>query len=150
MDIVGVPKEFQTAINLVMAGKSVVKSGKELGKGVNLSEVERKVYDVGIYKDIKGTKDLDAHHVGQKALMENFIPEYDSENAPAILVPKVGHTIKDPEGIVSRTTKGFTNGRQVIARDIMELKRVYPSIPNSQLQLLIEYNKKIYNILNFK
>ncbi|MGN2754903.1 hypothetical protein [Aliivibrio fischeri] len=49
-------------------------------------------FSVGAYDKIKG-KDMpkDAHHVGQKALMNKFIPDYDLNKAPAILVPKVGH-----------------------------------------------------------
>ena len=64
--------------------------------------------------------------------------------APSILVPKVGHTIKGPLGIVSRNTQGFSNARQVLARDIFELRRVYPNIPNNSLQQLIQMNKSIY------
>lgn len=66
--------------------------------------------------------------------MKKHIPNYDPKDAPAILVPKVGHTIKGPNGIVSRSTKGITSARQLLAKDIMELRRVYPDIPNSQLQ----------------
>ncbi len=87
---------------------------------------------------------LDAHHVGQKALMKDFIPEYNPETAPSILVPKVGHTLRGPNGIVSRSTSGITNARDLIARDIMELKRVYPDIPNTQLQKVIDMNKELY------
>lgn len=69
---------------------------------------------------------------------------YDPDTAPAINVPKVGHTIKGPNGIVSRSTKGIENPRQLLARDIMELRRVYDDIPNSALKELIELNKKMY------
>lgn len=101
-------------------------------------------YQVGAYKDIKGVEGLDAHHVGQKALMKDFVENYDLNTAPAINVPKVGHTIKGPNGIVSRSTKGIENPRQLLARDIMELRRVYDDIPNSALKELIELNKKMY------
>lgn len=47
-------------------------------------------------------------------------------------------------GIVSRSTKGITNARQLLARDLFELKRVYPDIPNSALKELIDMNKKMY------
>ena len=105
-------------------------------------------YTVGIYNEIRGTaKGLDAHHVGQKAVMEKYIPGYDPSTAPAILVPKVGHTIRGPYGIVSRSTKGFETARDVIARDIKELRRVYSDIPNSQLQKLIRMNKELYPTL---
>ncbi|MFC4619760.1 hypothetical protein ACFO4N_13685 [Camelliibacillus cellulosilyticus] len=101
-------------------------------------------YQVGAYKDIKGVEGLDAHHVGQKAVMKDFVENYDLNTAPAINVPKVGHTIKGPNGIVSRSTKGIENPRQLLARDIMELRRVYDDIPNSALKELIELNKKMY------
>ncbi len=102
-------------------------------------------FTVGIYDDIRGTvPGLDAHHVGQKAVMGKLIPGYDPATAPSILVPKVGHTIRGPNGIVSRSTEGLTSARDVIARDIMELRRVYPDVPNSKLQELIQLNKDLY------
>lgn len=101
-------------------------------------------YQVGAYKDIKGVEGLDAHHAGQKAVMKKLVDNYDPNTAPAINVPKVGHTIKGPNGIVSRSTKGIDNPRQLLARDIMELRRVYDDIPNSSLRELIELNKKMY------
>ena len=107
-------------------------------------------YDVGLYNEIKGVPGLDAHHIGQKAIMKKFIADYDPKVAPAILVPKVGHTIRGPKGIVSRSSKGIENGRQLLARDIMELRRVYPDIPNSQIKKLIELNKKLYPELRRK
>ncbi len=62
------------------------------------------------------------------------------------MVPEVGHTIKGANGIVSRSTIGVTNARQLLARDIFELRRVYGSqgIPNSSLQQLIQMNKTKY------
>lgn len=102
-------------------------------------------YQVGAYQDIKGVEGLDAHHVGQKALMKKLVADYDELTAPAINVPKLGHTKRHPErGIVSRSTKGITNARQLLARDLFELKRVYPDIPNSALKELIDMNKKMY------
>ena len=72
---------------------------------------------------------LDAHHVGQKALMKKVVADYDELTAPAINVPKLGHTKRHPErGIVSRSTKGITNARQLLARDLFELKRVHREI----------------------
>ena len=82
--------------------------------------------------------------MGQKALMKDFVENYDLNTAPAINVPKVGHTIKGPNGVVSRSIKGIENPRQLLARDIMELRRVYNDIPNSALKELIELNKKMY------
>lgn len=64
--------------------------------------------------------------------------------APAILVPKVGHTMKGPNGIVSCGVDGLSTPRDVLARDIRELRRVYPDMPNSSLKDLIQMNKNAY------
>jgi RHS repeat-associated protein len=102
-------------------------------------------FTVGAYNDIKGTvSGLDAHHVGQQALMKRLVPGYDAGTAPSILVPKVGHTIRGPNGIVSRSTSRLDNVRDVIARDINELRRVYPDVPPHPLQELIQMNKTLY------
>ncbi|MBB4807442.1 RHS repeat-associated protein [Chryseobacterium defluvii] len=106
------------------------------------------LWKVGPYKKMRGLeKGLDAHHVGQSAAMKRLVPGYDHSTAPSILVPKLGHTVSQAgAGIVSRSTKGFTNARQVLARDIFELRRVYgeKGIPNSALQELIQMNKTMY------
>jgi hypothetical protein len=94
---------------------------------------------------MKGTvPGLDAHHAGQSAAMKKVVPGYDHGTAPTILVPKVGHTIKGPNGIVSRSTAGLDNARDIVARDINELRRVYPDVPIAKLQELIEMNKRLY------
>ena len=116
---------------------------KETSESITEGVSEAK-YQVGAYKDIKGIGDFDAHHVGQKVAMKKLVDGYDPMTAPAINVPKIGHTIKGDNGIVSRNTKGITSARQLLARDIKELRRVYPDIPNSKLQELIEMNKKLY------
>ncbi|MBP2168747.1 RHS repeat-associated protein [Erwinia toletana] len=94
---------------------------------------------------------LDSHHVGQKNIMKDLVEGYDPATAPAMLVPRVGHTVsKEGVGIVSRsqinakTGLPFANARDVVARDIWELRRVYPEIPNSKLQELIDMNKVMY------
>lgn len=119
-----------------------------LGKGARgIGGLEKAYgkYSVGVYQDIKGTvPGMDAHHVGQKALMKDMIPNYDPATAPAILVPKVGHTIRGPQGIVSRSTDGLPTPRSVMSRDIRELRRVYPDIQNSELRELINMNKDLY------
>ncbi|MDQ1162557.1 RHS repeat-associated protein [Chryseobacterium sp. SORGH_AS 447] len=103
------------------------------------------LWKVGKYKVMQGIEEgLDAHHVGQKAIMKRLIADYDPKTAPSILVPKEGHTIG--KGVVSRNTKGLTSARDVVARDIFELRRVYGSqgIPNEALQELIQLNKTMY------
>ncbi|TLS78993.1 hypothetical protein FD720_12230 [Photobacterium damselae subsp. damselae] len=94
---------------------------------------------------MKGTvPGLDAHHAGQKAAMRKLVDGYDPKTGPSILVPKVGHTIKGPNGIVSRSTKGIDSVRDLLARDVKELRRVYPDLPNIQRQNLINLNKEMY------
>jgi RHS repeat-associated protein len=102
-----------------------------------------RVFEVGSYNTLKGVEaGLEAHHVGQRALMKNFVPGYNANTAPSILVPKQGHTLGS--GVLSRGTSSFSNARQVLARDIFELRRVYPNVPNSSLQQLIQMNKTMY------
>jgi len=45
---------------------------------------------------------------------------------------------------ISRNTSEITNARQLVARDILELRRVYPDVPNSALKELIQMNKLLY------
>jgi RHS repeat-associated protein len=107
-------------------------------------------YEVGSYNVLREGAEagLDAHHVGQKALMRQFVKAYDPRTAPAILVPQFGHTAG--KGVVSRNMRGVDSARDVLARDIRELRRVYPDIPNSQLKRLIELNKQMYPEVRFK
>ena len=115
------------------------------GRKPKIRSYEDEKYRVGPYNDIKGAKGFDAHHVGQKALMKKFIKGYNPKTAPAINVPKFGHTIKKKKvGVVSRNLKGVDGARQLLARDIYELRRVYSDIPNSKLRELIDLNKKMY------
>lgn len=74
--------------------------------------------------------------------MSKLVPGYNASTAPSILVPKLGHT--QGAGVLSRGTSGLSNARQVLARDIFELRRVYPNVPNSSLQQLIQMNKSMY------
>ncbi|TCI59112.1 DNRLRE domain-containing protein [Exiguobacterium sp. SH0S2] len=104
-------------------------------------------YQVGSYNSLKGRgkEGLDAHHVGQKVLMNRLVKNYHPGKAPAISVPSVGHTTrKKGFGTVSKSTKGINNARSLLARDIRELRRVYRDIPNAQLRKLIRLNKKMY------
>ena len=115
-----------------------------------------KLWDVDSYKNNRNAvRNLnlkwDAHHVGQQNIMQNLVKNYDPKTAPTILVPRTGHTTRNGEiGIVSRrkinpkTGQPFTNARSLVARDIKELRRVYPDIPNSKLQELIRLNKEMY------
>jgi hypothetical protein len=102
-------------------------------------------YSVGHYKDLKvlgrGTG-LDAHHVGQKAIMKKLVPDYSVSRGPSILVPRLGHT--RGSGVVSRSMSSVSNARQLLARDILELRRVYPDIPNQALQTLIDMNRSMF------
>ncbi|MGP7975375.1 RHS repeat-associated core domain-containing protein, partial [Proteus mirabilis] len=113
-------------------------------------------FDVDSYENLRaavkgGNTGLDAHHAGQKAIMADLVSGYDPKTAPAILVSKSGHTVsKEGVGIVSRskinssTGLPFKNARELLARDIRELRRVYSDIPNSALKELIVKNKEMY------
>ncbi|MBK7884945.1 MAG: hypothetical protein IPJ81_15050 [Chitinophagaceae bacterium] len=102
-----------------------------------------RIFEVGAYNKMRGVEaGLEAHHVGQKALMSKFITGYNKNIAPAILVPKLGHSLGFK--VLSRNMNGFTNARQVLARDIFELRRVHQNIPNNSLQKLIQMNKTMY------
>ncbi|NPE57238.1 RHS repeat-associated core domain-containing protein [Dickeya dadantii] len=119
-------------------------------------------WDVGSYEDLRNSVkgknlELDAHHVGQKAIMKDLVKDYDPKTAPSMLVPKEGHTLsKEGVGIVSRskinptTGQPFSSARDVIARDIKELRRVYPDAPNAKLRELIDLNKSMYPEVRYK
>jgi hypothetical protein len=111
------------------------------------AKVGSKLWRVGPYNQLKGLEvGLQAHHVGTKSIMKKFVAGYYWRTAPSILVPEVGHTFRSSLGIVSRNSNGITNARQLLARDIFELRRVYGAqgIPNSALQELIQLNKQMY------
>ena len=74
--------------------------------------------------------------------MKKFIPGYNYKTAPSILVPAIGHT--EGTGVLTRSLRGVKNARGLLARDIFELRRVYPNIPNNSLQDLIKLNKTMY------
>jgi hypothetical protein len=83
--------------------------------------------------------------------MKDLVEGYDPATAPAMLVPRMGHTVsKEGVGILSRggvngkTGLPFSNARDVVARDIRELRRVYPDVPNAKLQELLSLNKLMY------
>ena len=107
--------------------------------GKNRILVHNAQYDVGKYNEMPNEPGLDKHHVPQKAIMKKLDPNYDPNTAPAIKVPKQGHTLRGPAGVVSRSTKGITSVQQLIDRDISELLRVYPDIPQSAIDQLRSY-----------
>ncbi len=108
-------------------------------------DVAKAKYAVGPYAEMQGlSPGLEAHHVGQQAAMKRLVPGYNPTTAPTILIPKIGHTIRESSKPLSRSHREFETARDLIARDIRELRRVYPDIPNSQLQYLIELNKLLY------
>jgi RHS repeat-associated protein len=108
------------------------------------------LWRVGAYSEIRGVEaGLQAHHVGQQSLMKRLVPGYNPATAPSILVPELGHVTNMPQIGRVAATRGsgvFTTARQVLARDIMELRRVYgpQGIPNSALEELIQLNKTMY------
>lgn len=133
-----------------------------MGGSVGLSKCKSEKWDVNSHQNnknaVKGLNlGLDSHHVGQKNIMKDLVEGYDPMTAPAILVPRSGHTVsKEGVGIVSRskinsnTGLPFTNTRDVLARDIKELRRVYPEVPNGKLQGLIELSEIIHSELRWR
>jgi RHS repeat-associated protein len=138
-----------------MVSNAVKQIGGEIGQDLsNLGDATQilpnatfassasRIFEVGPYKSLKGVEfGLDAHHVGQQAGMKKFVPEYNFRTAPSILVPTFGHTRGN---VVARTLDGIDNARQLVARDIFELRRMYPTIPNGSLQKLIQMNLTMY------
>ena len=137
---VGADKRFMAGVNtMTLAGGTLISAETRLASRAS------NLWRVGQYNELRGLEfGLDAHHVGQGALMSKLVPGYNYATAPAILVPKLGHTIGT--GVVSRSTGGITTARGLLARDIMELRRVYKplGLPNSSLQELIQMNKNCY------
>ncbi len=78
-------------IMLTLVGMLVNLLNTFIKKTINIDESKK--YQAGSYCDIKGAEGLDAHHIGQKALMNKFVKNYGPKTAPAINVPKVGHTV---------------------------------------------------------
>lgn len=105
---------------------------------------------------INGGTGLDSHHAGKKAIMDKLVANYDKMKAPAILVPSVGH-IRTNDGLAffsrshinPKKGKPFASARELLARDIRELRRVYgDAISYKQLQELIDLNKSMYPEMN--
>ncbi len=144
----GADNPFEMFLGLPLSG------AKALGAGIGIVSLLKSnvddasstslKYATGTYNELrrlaKGSG-LDAHHVGQQALMKKLISSYNPGTAPAILVPRHGHTIGK---VVSTNMKNISTARQLLARDIIELRRVYPDIPNNVLQTLIDLNKTVY------
>lgn len=129
---------------LIGLGSMIPLAGKGF-EALKIGKRASRIFEVGSYDALRGVEaGLNAHHVGQKRLMRDFIPGYDLNKAPAILVPEVGHTIRGINGIVSRSTFGINSARQLLARDIKELRRVYPNVPNEALEKLIQMNRSMY------
>lgn len=146
------PDEPVTALDRILGLASVLPYVPNLRQAADAGHAAlaaRSRYTVGTYSDLRrrfSGLGLDAHHVGQQAVMRRLIPGYNPATAPAILVPKMGHTIRgiDGIGVVSRSTTGISEARVLLARDIRELRRVYPDIPTSSLRELIRMNKELY------
>jgi hypothetical protein len=139
------PNMSNKQLGSLAAGATIFAS--EIAITEKLPIVEVAEFQVGEYatlaKSAKGSG-LDAHHVGQSKIMQKLVPEFDHATAPAILVSKFGHRkIKPGLGIVNRSTKEIMNVRSLIARDALELRRVY-KVPNERLIELIQMNKTKY------
>lgn len=146
--------ELRIADNLaeeLPAGSAIVKNAGNLAAQADVAYDVSRLWQVGEYNSIKGAKGLDAHHAGQKAWFRKLIEGYDIGTGPSINVPVKGHRVKDENlgpgtmGWLSRSMKAEDpSARKILARDIKELRRVYPQIPNKALQELINLNKSMY------
>lgn len=91
--------EQTTGIPMPTAKNAVKFSLKQAAKQAKKTTAKQAVkkFDIGEYKQLKGKlKDHDAHHLGQKALMKKHVKNYDEKTGPSILVPKEGHSKKNP------------------------------------------------------
>ncbi|MBP1617674.1 MAG: repeat-associated core protein [Bacteroidetes bacterium] len=155
LDLATVGRASQVRSLITSGGELIAKGGRYLyGKFAVAEGVAAKgggnLWKVGAYNELQGLESgLQAHHVGQKRLMGKMVSGYNPANAPSKLVPEIGHVTNMP-GIgrvaATRGLGGFTNARQVLARDIFEFRRVYggQGLPNSSLQQLIQMNKTMY------
>ncbi|WP_062060390.1 polymorphic toxin-type HINT domain-containing protein [Aquimarina longa] len=125
-------------------------------------------WTIGRYDDLhklaKSTG-LDSHHLVQskkmKVLLERLGKVFDHEGGISILVPFRGHRHKkllSDEKVISRWNGKKINkyiddvleegkeiyqiGRDLLAKDIKEMRRVYKDVPNEKLQELIKLNKE--------
>ena len=139
-------KDYYSGLFLAGMGMAAAQSSAASGGGLESNGFGKWV--VGEHGTLRRSaqEGLDSHHVGQDKAMRCFVQEYDRETAPAILVPKIGHTVRINPDVptLARKSTGFASARGLIARDIRELRRVYPDVPNSQLQKLIDLNKTKY------
>ncbi|MBL8181385.1 MAG: RHS repeat protein [Blastocatellia bacterium] len=128
------PRHLEMGKNPVKLAKQVGETARKFMSGQH-SQLTKKAAGTG----------LDAHHAPQSALMKRFVPDYEPSFAISILVPREGHRINIPGvGRLSTNTEGFSSVRQVMARDIWELRRVYPGITNTELRQLIHLNRTLY------
>ncbi len=98
-------------------------------------------YEVGRYNDLASRSvgdDLSIHHVGQGHPMEQIVPGYDYQTAPAIAVPREMHNL-----IPNLRGPYVGTARDLLARDIRNL-RTYTNVPNTSLNQLIDLNTAMY------
>jgi RHS repeat-associated protein len=99
-------------------------------------------FQVGRFDDLQRASqvgdDLALHHAGQKHAMQQIIPGYNPQTAPAIAVPTVQH-----RAIPNLTGPYTGTARDLLARDIRNLRN-YTDAPNSSLHEVIQLNKEMY------
>lgn len=146
--------ELRAADNIaeeVTAGAAIAKNASNLVAEADVAYDVSRLWQVGPYNEIQGAKNLDAHHAGQGAWYKKLIDGYVYKTGPAINVPVKGHREKISDlgegtlGWLSRSMKMESpTPRKILARDVRELRRVYPEIPNKALKELIDLNKSMY------
>ena len=79
----------------------------------------------------------------RKLTAGSYTAEFDYDVVGTLAAARYNET-----DILYKLPDRFANARELLTRDIRELKRVYPEIPNSQLQELIDLNKSMYPEMN--
>ena len=87
----------------------------------------------------------------RKLTAGSYTAEFDYDVVGTLAAARYNETdilYKLPDRIGNIYPDRFANARELLTRGIRELKRVYPEIPNSQLQELIDLNKSMYPEMN--
>jgi hypothetical protein len=137
LPVVGAVKNLKHVDELAGAGKAVVK---------NLDEAATvgKVYDVGLANDLRksGIPNTQVNHLPQsrqaESLIGNFNPVNKVGNEPAIRLPISEH---EAVNAAQRMRTAPASARDLLADEIRILRN-NTNVPNSQLQKVIELNRK--------
>ena len=163
LDVAGFLPVVGTAADLVNAGIHLYRgnyamaamaglyaiplAGDALAAGVKGARLVKgakgiKPFEVGQFNNLQNASqvgdDLALHHAGQKHAMQQIVPGYNPQTAPAIAVPTIQHRA------IPNLTGSYTGtARDLLARDIRNLRN-FTEAPDSSLRELIQLNKEMY------